>query len=84
MGDDLVPLRRIVSPDATPTPLLDPSALRAARLAYDDAVDVLRARARAGLRPSTCHRMAYRILRLTIFGERDQRLLKERALAHFL
>lgn len=66
-----------------PTPLLDPESLHAAQLAYDDAAGTLRTRARAALRPGVLHSLANRILGFAIFGERDQRLLKDRALAHF-
>ncbi len=71
------------SPAGLPTPLLDPSSLKTAREAYDSALDELRTRNKAGLRPATCHVLANKILGFAIFGERDPRSLADRALAHF-
>jgi hypothetical protein len=74
----------VIAPDGPPTPLLDPEMVQAAMQAYDDAAGVLRARGRSALRPGTRHALANKILRFAIFGERDRRLLSDRALAHFL
>ncbi|MBL8782294.1 MAG: hypothetical protein JNL06_15270 [Alphaproteobacteria bacterium] len=74
---------RVADPGSLPTPLLDPHSLETAQLAYDSALGELRTRHKAGLRPSTRHVLANRILSFAIFGERDPRLLAERALAHF-
>lgn len=68
---------------ALPTPLLDPHSLETARAAYDNALDELRTRNKAGLRPATRHVLANKILSFAIFGERDPRSLTDRALAHF-
>jgi len=76
--------RNVSAPRALPSPLLDPATLQAAMTAYDDASDTLRARVRCALRPGMRHSLANRILSLAIFGERDHRLLSDRALAHFL
>jgi hypothetical protein len=73
----------VAEPGSLPTPLLDPHSLETAQLAYDSALDELRTRNRAGLRPATRHVLANRILSFAIFGERDPRSLAERALAHF-
>jgi len=75
--------RPVAEPASLPTPLLDPHSLETARLAYDSALDELRTRNRAGLRPATRHVLANKILSFAIFGERDPRSLAERALAHF-
>ncbi len=73
----------LADPGSLPTPLLDPHSLETARVAYDSALDELRTRNRAGLRPATRHVLANKILSFTIFGERDPRSLADRALAHF-
>lgn len=73
----------VAEPASLPTPLLDPNSLETARLAYDSALDALRTRNRAGLRPATRHVLANRILSFAIFGERDPNSLAQRALAHF-
>jgi hypothetical protein len=73
----------VVAPHALPTPLLDPETVQAAMIAYHEAADTLRTRARSALKPAVRHTLANRILALAIFGERDHRLLSDRALAHF-
>jgi hypothetical protein len=73
----------VADPGSLPTPLLDPHSLETARLAYDSALEELRTRNRAGLRPATRHVLANKILSFAIFGERDAQSLAERALAHF-
>jgi hypothetical protein len=75
--------RRVVDSGSLPTPLLDPHSMETARLAYGNALEELRTRNRAGLRPATRHVLANKILSFAIFGERDPRSLAERALAHF-
>jgi hypothetical protein len=74
---------RVVDSSSLPTPLLDPHSLETARLAYGSALEELRTRNRAGLRPATRHVLANKILSFAIFGERDPQSLAERALAHF-
>jgi hypothetical protein len=69
--------------DATAAALVDPALLNTAALAYEDALQALRARARSALRLNERHALAKRILDFAMFGERDQRQLKERALASF-
>lgn len=68
---------------APATPLLDPTSLKTACEAYDRAEEVLRTRSRAALRPSVRHSLANKVLSFAIFGERNLRLLADRALAHF-
>ena len=67
----------------TPTPLLDPNAVKAAVLAYDDALGSLRVRVKSSVKPGLRHLLANKILRFAVFGERDRRSLRDRALAHF-
>jgi hypothetical protein len=74
---------KVTAPRALPSPLLDPDSLYAAMVAYREAADALRTRARSALKPGLRHTLANRILALAIFGERDHRLLCGRALAHF-
>ena len=68
---------------APSTPLLDPTSLGVAFDAYSAAEHALRHRAGAPLRPSVRHTLASKVLSFAIFGERDPRMLKDRALAHF-
>ena len=84
LGPNEILTTNVTAPHALPTPLLDPDLVQAAMIAYDDAADVLRTRVRSGLKPGMRHTLANRILALAVFGERDHRLLSDRALAHFL
>lgn len=70
-------------PYVLPTPQLGPEVVQTAMEAYDVALDELRARTKKALPPSTRHALANKILRFAIFGERDQKQLVDRALAHF-
>jgi hypothetical protein len=78
----------LTAPDAPkpyvlPTPHLAPDMVQTVMTAYDAAVEELRARSNKALPPSTRHALANKILRFAIFGERDEKRLVERALAHF-
>jgi hypothetical protein len=83
LSPDIISAPDAPKPYTLPTPHLAPDTLQIVMAAYDAATDELRARSPKALPPSTRHALANRILRFAIFGERDQKRLVERALAHF-
>jgi hypothetical protein len=83
LSPDIITAPDAPKPYTLPTPHLSPEAVQLVMLAYDAAIDELRARSNKALPPSTRHALANQILRFAIFGERDQQRLVKRALAHF-
>lgn len=83
LSPDVVSAPDAPRPYTLPTPHLGPDMVKTVTLAYDAALEELRARSTKALPPSTRHALANKILRFAIFGERDRKRLVDRALAHF-